>query len=80
MARFTYYGPVQTIPLATGRTRDQAGNQVSKFEDIDLKPGRETLDLPENNPIIASMIDRQLLVPVKSVKATKSDATTQGVK
>ena len=29
MARFTYHGPVQSIPLAVGRTKDKDGQEVS---------------------------------------------------
>ena len=29
MARFTYHGPVQSIALAVGRTKDKEGNEVS---------------------------------------------------
>lgn len=87
MARFTYHGPVQSIPLAVGRTKDKDGQEVSKFKDIDLVPGKETPDLPEDNPLIAAMIERKLLQPVaaksggnSSAKPAKSDATTQGEK
>ena len=64
MARFTYHGPVQSIPLAVGSTKDKDGQQVSRFEDFDLVPGKQTPDLPDDNPIVAAMIDSGLLVPI----------------
>lgn len=65
MARFTYHGPVQSIALAVGRTKDKEGNEVSKFKEIDFVPGAKTPELPEDNPIIASMIDAKQLVAVE---------------
>ncbi len=83
MARFTYHGPVQSIALAVGRTKDKDGNEVSKFKDVDLIPGQETPDLPEDNPLVAAMIARQLLRPRASKtsrKPAKSNAAAQGEK
>ena len=80
MARYTYHGPVQSIALAVGRTKDNNGNEVSKFKDIDLKPGKETPDLPEDNPIIASMIDAGQLVAASSEGSAKPKTATAGQK
>lgn len=80
MARYTYHGPVQSISLAVARTKDKDGNEVSKFKDIDLKPGKETPDLPEDNPIIASMIDAGQLVAVSSESSAKPKTATAGQK
>ena len=83
MARYTYHGPVQSISLAVGRAKDKDGQEVSKFKDIDLVPGKETPDLPEDNPLVAAMIERKLLQPVavkSSGKPAKPDAATQGEK
>lgn len=76
MARFTYHGPVQSIALAVGRIKEKNGDEVSKFKDIDFIPGEETPDLPDDNPIIASMIDAGQLVPVTSGSAAKSKPAT----
>jgi len=83
MARYTYHGPVQSISLAVGRTKDKDGQEVSKFKDIDLVPGRQTPDLPDNNPLVAAMIERKFLRPMaikSSGKPAKPDAATQGEK
>ena len=64
MARFTYHGPVQSIPLAVGSAKDKDGQQVSRFENFDLVPGKQTPDLPDDNPIVAAMIDSGLLVAI----------------
>ena len=71
MARFTYHGPVQSIALAVGRTKDKDGNEVSKFKDIDFVPVKQTPDLPEDNPLIASMIDAGQLKPVSTEAPAK---------
>lgn len=85
MARFIYHGPVQSIALAIGRAKDKNGNEVSRFKDVDLVPGKETPDLPETNPIVAAMIARQLLRPVaapakSSGTSAKPAAASQGEK
>ncbi len=83
MARFTYHGPVQSIALAVGRTKDKDGNEISKFKDFDFKPGHETPDLPEGNPICVAMIERKLLrlLPSKPPrKPAKSNAADKGEK
>ncbi len=79
MARYIYTGPVQSIALTTGRSKGKDG-QVSKFTDIDLVPGRETPDLPEDNPIIAAMIARKLLTPVPAAGKSAKDDTLKGDK
>jgi hypothetical protein len=61
MARFTYHGPVQSISLAVGRTKDKDGREVSKFEDFDLVPRSEPFDLPEDNQVVQAMVARKLL-------------------
>jgi hypothetical protein len=69
MARYTYSGLVQTIPLKTGTRKNDDGKEVSKFEDFDFKPGKVTADLPDTHPIILSMIETELLTPVVAPKA-----------
>lgn len=79
MARFTYSGPVQTIALAVGKTKGADGKAVSKFRDFAFVPGRETPDLPKDNPIIEAMISNGLLTPVEpKSKPAKPDAESQG--
>ncbi len=78
MARFTYHGPVQSIPLAVGSTKDNDGRQVSRFEDFDLVLGKETPDLPEDNPIVAAMIDSGLLVPIADRAPQKAQPKPAG--
>ena len=78
MARFTYHGPVQSIPLAVGSTKDKDGQQVSRFEDFDLVPGRQTPDLPDDNPIVAAMIDSGLLVPIADQAPQKAQPKPAG--
>lgn len=68
MARYTYHGPVQSLALVTGRIKDNDGNDVPEYEALDLHPGRETPDLPQDNPIIGAMIARGLLRPVTAAK------------
>ncbi|MGH1577707.1 hypothetical protein [Planktotalea sp.] len=74
MARFTYHGPAQTVSLAVGKAKDKDGVEKSKFKDINFVPGKQTPDLPEGNPLIASMIDSGKLKPVEE----KSKAPTGG--
>ena len=78
MARFTYHGPVQSIPLAVGSTKDKDGQQVSRFEDFDLVPGKQTPDLPDDNPIVAAMIDSGLLVPITDQAPQKAQPKPAG--
>lgn len=86
MARFTYHGPVQSISLAVGSIKNKDGQEVSDFKDVDLVPGKDVPDLPEDNPIVAAMIELELLRPAttKSTKSTnkpaKPGAATQGEK
>lgn len=76
MARFTYHGPVQTIALAVGRSKDKDGNEVSKFKDIDFVPGKETPELPEDNTLIASMIDAGQLKPFSTDARVKPQSAS----
>ena len=78
MVRYIYHGPVQSISLAVGHTKDDAGHDVTQFEDIDLRPGQQTPDLPADNPIIASLIDAGRLVAVAAGGSTKPKPTSKG--
>jgi hypothetical protein len=80
MARYIYHGPVQSIALAVRRIKDKDGNAVSRFTDIDLRPGKETPELPADNPIIASMIDAGQLVAVTSEGSAQSKSARAGKK
>lgn len=69
MARYTYTGLVQTIPLKTGTEKNTEGKEVSKFKDFDFVPGKVTADLPDTHPIVLSMIETKLLTPAEAAKA-----------
>lgn len=80
MAQFIYQGPRQSISLATGRTKSKDGRLVSKFEDFGFVPGRETPDLPDDNPIIAAMIENSLLKPIPASEKTPGKSPNKGDK
>jgi len=81
MARYTYTGPVQNISLAVGRKKDKDGVERSEFKDFRLSPNGKPVDLPEGNPIIASMLDSKLLIPVEAKETgSKAPATSKGDK
>lgn len=80
MARFIYHGPVQSVALAVARPKDRNGkeietdkdgNDIPRFKEIDLHPGKETPDLPDDNPVIKALIARNLLRPVDAKDATE---------
>ncbi len=68
MARYIYRGPVQSLSLRVG----------NKYKDIDLRPGKTTPDLPEDNPIILSLIARGLLLPVPQKAPAKKNTVNEG--
>lgn len=73
MARFTYTGPVQNISLAVGTKKDAKGVERSQFKNFALSPNGKPVELPEENPIVASMLDSKMLLPVEA-KETGSKA------
>lgn len=83
MARFTYNGVQQTIALKVSASKNNDGTETSKFVDFTLMNGA-SVDLPESNPIVVSMIDAGLLtqsaspatVDTSSVKSKSDQAAS----
>lgn len=74
MARYSYSGPAQTIPIATGQAKAEDGSPVSTFDDVALIPG-QVVELPETNALVASMSARGWLTPVADAPTKTSGKT-----
>ena len=72
MAQYTYHGPVQNITIATGQAKGDGDVLHSTFEDVSLNPDGKPIELPQDNPIVASMLDSKLLRPVETKAIAKA--------
>lgn len=77
MARYIYHGPAQDVSLAVGLGKSESGEKQSRFRDFHLATGKETPDLPDDNPIVLRLKARGLLTPLATAKSAPKPAKSE---
>lgn len=63
---------MQNITIATGQAKSDGDAMRSTFEDISLNPDGKPVELSQDNPIVASMLDSKLRRPVETKAMAKT--------